>query len=86
MNEQAKPAAPREEAFGLNWVAVPATQLCVGDRIVVLKDKVTKQSKTTIKVTEVVFPAKGCCNVHVSTDDRRNIQCYDRIAQVEVRK
>lgn len=73
-----------EDSHTRNWVEIPAPTIRIGDLIVVADNKRTGQVSKTIKVTDVVFPAKGCRNVHVWTNDRGNIQCYDRVATIKV--
>ena len=58
-------------------IDIPATTLKVGDRIPLAKG-------THTRVKTVVFPARGCGNVHVVTDAQRMVQCYDRVATVTV--
>lgn len=58
-------------------VVILARSLKVGDRI-----PLTKGTHTIVKT--VVFPAKGCGNVHVVTANQKMVQCYDRVSSVTV--
>lgn len=56
---------------------IPARTLEPGDRLMTDKYK-------HVIVKTVVFPAKGCGNVHVITSAQSMIQCYDRVSTVTV--
>lgn len=66
-----------------NWIEILAVHLTKGDQIVILANKRTGQSQKTVTVKEVMFPAKGCRNMHVVVGN--STWCYDRLATVKVR-
>lgn len=78
--------AVEDGSRGPNWVEISTKTLRVDDLIVVTMNKRNNRATTTIKVTGVVYPARGCRNVHVTTvDGGRNVMCYDQCTTVKVR-